>query len=173
MVAARSCPLELRLKAAITIVSLCTRICYIGTASKRDIFPPFQRYRTSISSHEQPPLSDMLGVPTTQLLHGKCETAALTFNQQPKLCPARETAVTRAAVCLHMLELCLAKSDRKGVLQQTAFDTWNRWRQAGGCTTDQVCRCGAESSQTNGVLNITVENASELWWPVDFNWLDS
>ena len=161
------------MKAAITIVSLCTRICYIGTASKGDIFPPFQRYRTSILSHEQPPLSDMLGVPTTQLLHGKWETAGLTFNELLKLFPARETGSHVGAVCLHMLELCLAKSDRKGVLQQTAFNTLKRWRQAGGCTTDQVCRCGAEFSQTNGVLNVTLENASELWWPVDFNWLDS
>jgi hypothetical protein len=71
-VAARCCPLELRLNAAIAIVSVCSRICSVGIECKgvaQDTFPPFQKYRAQIASEDQP-LHDEGGVPTTQLLHG-------------------------------------------------------------------------------------------------------
>ena len=84
-----------------------------------------------------------------------------------------ETRGHAAAVCLHMLELCAAKSRGHDVLQQESLDTLKRWKLAGGCATGQVCRCGSEITEKDGEVNITVENVSERWWPVDFNWLDA
>jgi hypothetical protein len=69
-----------------------------------------------------------------------------------------------------MLEHCAAKSQSKSVLQQAAVKTLNRWRQAGGCNTQQICHCGTQLAAMEG---ITTENASEQWWPIEFNWLDA
>lgn len=73
-------------------------------------------------------------------------------------------------VCLHMLELCAAQSTGAGAMRAAALGALRQWQQAGGCTTDQVCRCGIAARET---VNITVENACDQWWPVTFDWLDA
>jgi hypothetical protein len=82
VVAARCCPVELRLKAAIAVVSLCSRISSIGIESQgagQDTFPPFQKHNAQITSNDQPLLLDEGGIPTIQLLHGR-----LNMNANPR-----------------------------------------------------------------------------------------
>ena len=159
-VAARCCPLQLRLKAAITIVSLCARVCSIDIANKggsAGIFTPFQTHKPPQFPDEEP-LRDKVGIPSTQLVHGQRHACLVC------------SWCNNFTVCLHMLELCAAQSTGAGAMRAAALGALRQWQQAGGCTTDQVCRCGTAARET---VNITVENACDQWWPVTFDWLDA
>lgn len=73
-----------------------------------------------------------------------------------------------------MLELCVAQTKSRSAVHHAARATLNRWQRAGGRSTDQVCRCGAEfSGELVEGVDITLQSAAEGWWPVSFDWLDA
>ena len=92
------------------------------------------------------------------------------------LFPSRRSSSNRAAVCLHMLELCAAQGKSNGALQRAAADALRRWQRVGGRSTGQVCLCGSETNERDARVKqgeITVESAAGGWWPVSFDWLDA